>query len=188
MKILISYFTQTGNTEKVARAIYDEVSSQEHEAHLKRIKEIAVDSLNDYDLIFIGSTCHSADLANPVKQILQEVAESPKFKLAGFATHATHTPEGGKREQELYKRWASKCIVSFNKASQEKQIDFLGYFNCQGAPSAPIEAFIHNEIIIDEDEWKEYIAEVRKHPDTEDLQQAKEFARQVLAKCKEEKL
>jgi hypothetical protein len=67
--------------------------------------------------------------------------------------------------------------------SEAKGIVFLGYFHCQGAPSPPIEAFIHNTIITNEDEWALYIAQVRKHPDDRDLQQAREFARQVLESC-----
>ena len=73
--------------------------------------------------------------------------------------------------------------MSFRQASQEKRIDFLGYFGCQGAPSPPIEQFIHNTIVTDEDEWKTYIEEARKHPNEEDVQKAREFARQVLLCC-----
>ena len=183
MNILIAYFSQTGNTAKVARAIYEEVLSQGHKVHLKKIAEITSNSLNAYDLVFLGSACHDADLARPAKQILEGIPQTPVFKLAGFATHATYTPEGGERERELYERWASKCDLSFHQVSQEKQVEFLGYFHCQGAPSPPIEAFIHSTIVTDEDEWETYIEEVRKHPDEEDLQKAGEFARQVLAKC-----
>jgi hypothetical protein len=103
--------------------------------------------------------------------------------LAGFATHATYTPEGGKREQKVYEEWAGRCIVSFDRVSQEKGIDFLGYFHCQGAPSPPIEEFIRNTIVTDETEWKMYVEQVRKHPNEEDLQKARKFVLQVLAKC-----
>ncbi len=62
-------------------------------------------------------------------------------------------------------------------------IDFLGYFCCQGAPSPPIEQFIHNTIVTDEDEWEDYIEEVRKHPDNEGLRKARQFALGILVKC-----
>ncbi len=183
MIILIAYFSQTGNTAKVAQAIYKEASSQEHEVHLKKIAEITPNSLDAYDLVFLGSACHDTDLVKPVKRILEGIASSPPFKLAGFATHATYTPEGGKREREVYEEWAGRCVVSFNRASQEKEMGFLGYFHCQGAPSPPIEEFIHNTIVTDEDEWETYIEQVRKHPTEKDLQKAREFAQQILAKC-----
>lgn len=182
MKILVAFYSETGNTEKIARAIYEEVSKG-HEAHLKKIKEITVESLNDYDLVFLGSACHSTDLATPVKRILDALPKSPKFKLAGFFTHATLSPEDrfrGAREQ--FDRWASRCIVSFEKVSKEKQIDFKGYYHCKGVPSPPIKEFIKNEILVSADEWEEYIKEIKKHPSPEDLQNAKKFVQEVLSK------
>ena len=183
MRILITYYSQTGNTAKVARAICEAVSSRGHEVTLREIGEVTAGSLSDYDLVYLGSTCHDTDLARPVKRLLEDVGESSPFKLAGFCTHATQMPEDGERERELYERWAGNCIRTFHRVSEGKQIAFLGYFHCQGAPSPPIEAFIHNTIVTDDGEWEAYIAGVRAHPDKEDLQKAQEFARQVLAKC-----
>jgi flavodoxin len=183
MKVLIAYYSQTGNTAQVARAIHEQVVSAGHKAHLKEIGEVTSGSLGDYDLVFLGSACHSTDLAAPVKAMLREVSPSPPFKLAGFVTHATLMPDGDDGDREQYERWASKCIVSFEKACQEAQIEFLGYFHCLGAPSPPIEVFIHNTIVTDADEWAAYIEQLRKHPDDEDLHRAKAFARQILAKC-----
>lgn len=185
MRILVAYFSQTGNTEKVARAIFEEVLSGGHDARLKRINEITAEDLNAYDLVFLGSACHDADLARPAKRVLEAIDRSPAFKLAGFVTHATYMPEGGEEQRKLHEEWASRCVVSFNQASEEKRIDFLGYFGCQGAPSPPIEEFIRRTVVTDEDEWKEYIREVRKHPNEEDLQNAREFAQQVLSRCAE---
>lgn len=180
MKVLIAYYSETGNTEKIAKAIFDE-TSREHEAHLKKVKDVAADTLNDYDLVFLGSACHSADLAIPVKRILNELPKSPKFKLAGFFTHSTRTPESGESARVLFDKWASRCIVSFEKISKEKHIDFRGYFNCQGVPSPPIQEFIHREIVKSESDLQAYLEEVKKHPSSEDLRRAKEYARKVLS-------
>ena len=180
MKVLIAYYSETGNTAQVAEAIADEMVSQGHEVRLREVGAITADSLTAYDLVFLGSACHDADLARPVKQILEQIPTSPAFKLAGFATHASHTPEGGERQREMHERWASGCQRSFRQASQEKGISFLGYFGCQGAPSPPIEQFIHSTIVTDEEEWAAYVHEVRKHPDEDDLRKAKEFAQEVM--------
>ncbi len=180
MKVLIAYHSVTGNTEKIAKAIFEEASI-ENEAYLKKIEDVTVDSLNDFDLIFLGSACHSSDLAAPVKEMLNLLPNSPRFKLAGFFTHSTYTSESGRSGSALFSEWASKCIVSFEGAAKEKHVDFAGYFNCQGAPSAPIQEFIRSQIIKSDSDWKAYIIEAEKHPDSRDLQKAKEFARKVFS-------
>ena len=180
MRILIVYFTQTRNTEMVAKGIYEVLVTQGHEVHLKETEGINPDILENYNLIFMGSACHDADLAQPVKQLLEGIPHSPPYKMAGFVTHSTFTGEGGKRERELYDQWAGKCIKSFNQVSREKNLDFLGYFHCQGSPTPEIADFIHRVILTDEDEWNQYKDELDKHPDEEDIQRAKEFAKKVL--------
>jgi flavodoxin len=180
MKVLITYFSQTGNTAQVARAIQAEVSSREHAVEVREIGEVTAKDLNDYGLVYLGSACHDTDLARPVVRLLESVGDSPAFKLAGFCTHATYMPEGGERARELYETWAGNCVRTLRQVSEDKQIAFLGYFHCLGAPSLPIEAFIHNTIVTDEREWATYIASVRDHPDQVDLERARAFAGQVL--------
>ena len=179
MKVLIAFYGETGNTEKIAKAIYQE-ASRDHEAHLRRVEEVTEETLNRYDLVFLGSPCHSTDLAPPVKRILDAFPDSPNFKLAGFFTHGC--PNVG----EAFDRWASKCVSSFAKASKEKQIDFVGYYHCQGSMAPPVEdamgRYFAEKGEITADDWNEYIEELRKHPNHEDLQKAKEFARDVLSK------
>ena len=187
MKILVVYYSETGNTAKIAEAICEGLMAKGHEADLMEIAdaarpdEIAPDTLSAYDLVFLGSACHDADLARPVKGFLERIPDSPTFKLAGFVTHASYTPEGGDRERQAHEIWVSRCALSLRQASQEKGIEFLGYFGCQGAPSPPIEQFIRSTIVTEEAEWQEYIHEVRKHPDEDDLRKAREFAQEVLA-------
>ena len=183
MRILVACFSQTGNTDKVARAICEAVSSQGHEVDVCRVGEITGECLDDYALVYLGSACHDSDLAKPAKRLLEDIGVAPPFKLAGFVTHATQMPEGGEREKELYERWAGNCIRTYEQVCKEKQVSFGGYFHCQGAPSAPIEAFIHKEIITEADEWDTYIEEVRPHPDKQDLEEAKGFALRVLDEC-----
>jgi flavodoxin len=180
VNILIAYFSQSGNTEMIAKAIYEAVISQGYEAHLKHIGEISTNEFNDYDLIFLGSACHDADLSQPVKRFLDEMSQLPSFRLAGFVTHAAETPERGTEQRTMYEKWVGRCIQSFERVCQEKGITWCGYFSCQGAPSPAIEKFIHTEILTDDDEWEQYIASARKHPSEADLNKAKEFSRRVL--------
>jgi flavodoxin len=189
MRILVAYYSETGNTAKIADAIRESLAAKGHEADLMEVPdardpgEPSADALNANDLVFLGSTCHDADLARPVKQILERLSPSPAFKLAGFVTHASYTPEGGEAEPKAHETWASRCALSFRQTSKENGIEFLGYFGCMGAPSSPIERFIRSTIVTDEDQCEAYIREVRGHPNEDDLPKVKEFAHEILAKC-----
>jgi len=181
MKILVAHFSLTGNTSQVAQAIYKAVVSREHEVTLSEVAEVTAERMNDYDLVYLGSSCHDTDVAKPVKHLLEDIEDAPPFRLAGFVTHATQLPEDG--EKEMYEQWAGNCIRTFQRASKEKHITFLGYFHCKGRPSAPIAQFIHNTIITADDKWTEYITEVQGHPDSQDLSDARAFANRTLSNC-----
>lgn len=182
MRVLVTYFSVSGNTELIAKGMFDALKGLVSEVKLYPIKTLNPGDVADYSLVFIGSACHGADLAKPVKEFLNGIPPSTPIKIAGFATHATNLSQGGKRNEELYERWAGRCEGSFIQACQEKGIEFLGYYHCQGKPSPEIAEFIHQEIVTEEEEWQEYIAEVNKHPDERDIQNAKVFAKGVLGK------
>jgi flavodoxin len=46
LKILVTYFNLSGNTEKIAKAIYNEVS-KEHQADIKKIGQVNADTLQN---------------------------------------------------------------------------------------------------------------------------------------------
>ena len=182
VRVLVVYYTQTKNTELVAKGIYEEVMSLDHDVELMKLNSIEPGFLDGFDLVFIGSACHDADLAKPVLRFLEELSPSPSFKMAGFVTHSAYKAEWGKRREELYERWAGKCEPSFIGPCNDKNIDFLGYFHCLGAPIPEVADFIRREIIHDEDEWIEYINEVQSHPNAADIQDAKDFAAKMVNK------
>lgn len=175
----------SGNTKKIADAMRDQLTSEGHQVVEKDPVELSPSALQDYDLIFLGSACHDADLAEPVIQLLEKIDHVPNSKLAGFVTHATTMPDETVRNQQLYTRWAGKCIETFERFSAEKGFNLLGFFHCQGAPIPPIAEFIHNEIIPEEQEWEEYFHEVEQHPNKEDLENASTFARDIIRKVEE---
>ena len=181
MKSLIAYFTQTNNTKKIAEAIF-EVLSAHDETNISTVSKVDIDSLDEYDLLFVGAPCHDSDLATPVKGFLEKLPDSPKFKLAGFFTHSTSMPDDTERNRELYDQWAGRCIPTFENACKNKKIEFMGYFHCRGKPNPGIEGFIRQAIITDDDEWKEFLPELRKHPDPNDIENAKKFTREIIDK------
>ncbi len=86
MNVLVTYFSQSGNTEKIAKAIYEE-AAQANKAELKKLEDITPDDVAGYDFIFIGSPLHSGSLAAPVKECLGLIQASSGQKIAGFITH-----------------------------------------------------------------------------------------------------
>jgi len=182
MRILIAYYSQTGNTKTIAQAIHSEVQSLDHEATLKELRSVKPKDLASYEVIFLGSPCHSSDLAKPVKKLLERMEPSPGAKLAGFVTHSTYTPDGGETQRKLYEQWAGKCAGSFEQACAANGLEWSGYFSCQGAPSKLIELFIRRAAIKDPNEWTGYIAETRKHPNADDEAKARAFAREVVGR------
>ena len=102
LKILISYFSDTGNTAKVALAILDQGLSERHEVHHIEIRKSSPEKLKAYDLIFMGAPCHDADLAGPIKQLLEQIPNSSTFKLAGCVTHESYSPDEVEREREVF--------------------------------------------------------------------------------------
>ena len=181
MKILIAYYSETGNTAQVGQAMYAALSA-DHDVGLMPVAEVVVDRLGEFELVFLGAAVHDSDLAKPLKHLLDALPMNPRFKLAGFSTHAVYVPDGSTYKDELYARWAGKCLPSFEATCQEKDIPFYGYFSCQGVASKSIEGFIHREIITSDEEWKVYLPELRKHPTSDDLQNAKDFARRIIDK------
>ena len=183
MNVLIGYFSETGNTKKIAEAMGEEATTGGHAVQILPLGEISATQLSEAELVFLGSTCHSSDIAAPVRNLLDSLPVDATFKLAGFVTHATTLPEGGDWKKSMYEQWAGRCQTTFETISKEKGIDFLGYFHCEGAPSLPIEAFIRSTIITDDAQWAEYIEEVKKHPTTNDITAAKSFVRGILTKA-----
>ena len=181
MNVLIVYFSQTGNTKQIAESIHEEISKHA-EADIASVRRVEPGTLNQYDLLFIGAPCHSSDLAPPVKGFLERLPMSPSFKLAGFFTHSTYMPDHGGQGRNLYDKWAGRCHLTFEEVSREKNVEFLGYFNCMGKASPDIEDFIKREIITDEVEWEKYLPELRSHPDANDIKKAKNFALEILGK------
>ncbi len=180
MKALVVYYSQTGNTEKIANAIYEEISNK-HETILEKIEKISPESLNDYDLVVVGAPCIDSDLAVPLKKFLNDLPNSPTFKLAGFYTHATFMTDGD-GQGGLFSKWAGKCLMTFEQTCKSKQIPFIGDFHCMGRANPGIEQFIHQEIITDEKEWETYLPDLRTRPNEKDIENARQFAQDIISK------
>ncbi|MHA1122549.1 MAG: flavodoxin family protein [Candidatus Heimdallarchaeota archaeon] len=179
MKTLVLYYSLSGRTKTVAEAIYV-VAEKKSDAELSELKDFTGDQLDNYDLVFVGSPCHDADIAKPIKQLLENIPEKPQFKLACFVTHSCSPPEQSDYMAGLFETWVGKCTKTLDEVTSSKGINYVGYFRCMGAPSPAIENFIHTSIVTDEKEFQEYVVEARKHPDKLDVKNAQEFAEKII--------
>ncbi len=81
-KVLVAYYSKTGHTEKMADAIEEAIKQEGIEVTKKRIEDIKVDELLNFDGIVIGSPTYYGIMAWPIKKLIDE---SVKFhgKLSG---------------------------------------------------------------------------------------------------------
>ena len=86
-KALVAYYTQTGNTLKIAESIYEALPGEKEINSLAEIK-----SLDGYDLVYIGFPIHNHNIPKKVQDFLKKVQkgqeDSPFFhsrRPHGFA-------------------------------------------------------------------------------------------------------
>ena len=113
MKSLVVYYSETGNTEKVARAIAKGLNSE-----LKRIDEATMDDIRDSDLICIGTPVHGSAPAEKVKKFLDEFPIMFEKKGAAFCT--------------LHLFGAKRTFKIIKEKFKNKGISFIDGFSCRG--------------------------------------------------------
>lgn len=73
-KILVGYYSKTGTTEEMAELIVEGMEESDHEmdVDLKRVENVEMDSLPDYDGIVLGSPTYYGQPASQVKNFIDE--------------------------------------------------------------------------------------------------------------------
>src|SRR5512136_2425153 len=71
-KILICYYSRSGNTKKMAYLIQKGVMDEGVEVETKNVKEVKADDLKLYDGIIIGSPTYYGGPAAPIKDLLDK--------------------------------------------------------------------------------------------------------------------
>ncbi len=158
-KILIAYFSLTGNTKKIAEAIHDTV---EGDKTIKTVDDLQ--EVDEYTLLFIGFPVHSHSVPFKVENLLNRIPAGKKIAL--FSTHGSITGSPLSREA------LEHAVVTASKAK------ILGTFSCRGKVSS--EAL---EILSKSPEhklWAEMAASAQTHPDEADLEDARAFARRIV--------
>ncbi|MBM3248898.1 MAG: flavodoxin family protein [Candidatus Omnitrophica bacterium] len=71
-QILVIYYTQTGNTEKMAKAICEGIEKEKVQFQLKKIQDTKPDDLLKADGILIGSPTYYGSMAFQIKELLDK--------------------------------------------------------------------------------------------------------------------
>lgn len=73
-KILISYYSKTGTTEKMAEKVAEGATNSdvETEVDLKYIEDVDIDSLLDYDAFVVGSPTYYGNAAAEIKEFIDK--------------------------------------------------------------------------------------------------------------------
>ena len=73
IRVLVSYYSESGNTEKLAKAIAQGAEEvPDVKVLLKRVDETSLDDLQSADAIVLGSPTYYGLLAAPLKKLLDE--------------------------------------------------------------------------------------------------------------------
>ncbi len=160
MKTLVTYFTQTGTTKRVADAIYGAIGGD------KEMMEFdEVESLDAYDLSFVGFPMHAGGAAQAAKDFLATQAQGKKVAL--FVLHASFDDGPGVAEA------IDKCREAASGT------EMVGLFHCQGELSEQIAEFMINSGRPELAEWGRRRDETMGFPDEGCLERARDFAHRI---------
>jgi len=170
MNALVTYYSQTGNTRAIAGPMYEELS-EHFSCKIHPLDECSISSLDEFDLILVGSPCHAGTLAAPVREFLSLLPEAPSFHLAGFITHASSVYQKSDYEN---------CITFLRSLCISKRISYHGCFECRGMLAAALHDYIKRKNNVSDAEWSRMVADMAGHPDNRDKEMARLFARTII--------
>ena len=171
MKVLVTYLSQSGNTEIIAKAIHEEAAVNNEVVH-KKLEEITPKEVAGYDFIFIGSPLHSGSITAPVKECLGALQETTGQKMAGFITH--FAPAYPEQDMDGF-------AEPLKEACKAKGIEYKGCFDCQGYLADAMHAPVQKMMNLTDEAWAGMVAQITGRPNDEDVANAKAYARAVLA-------
>jgi len=163
MKVLVTYYSESNNTEKLAKAIYEGINATE-----KDVVPISEADPKGYDVIFIGFPVHTHSVPGKMEKFIKTIPEGKK--LAFFATH------GSLRGGQL------AITAMYHALSLGVKQTILGTFGCRGNVNPDL-----IETLLQKPEHKAWAMETQSaagHPDDADLENGKIFADIMIAKAR----
>ena len=71
-KVLVCYYSRTGNTEEMAEKIAEVMKAERLDVDLAKVEDTKADELLDYDCLIFGSPTYYGAMAWPMKKLLDE--------------------------------------------------------------------------------------------------------------------
>ncbi len=156
MKTLIAFTSETGNTEKLAREIFNTIEGENTLLNINDVSET-----NDYDFIYVGFPIHSFGVPDIAKNFIDSLQTNQKVAL--FATHAVPT------ESPLNKKQIENCL------STAGHLDMQGIYTCVGELSEPVA----KQLLKSDDPQFQFFGKMRPqtigHPNAKDLEELRSF-------------
>jgi len=163
MKVLVTYYSETGNTEKLAKAVHQGIEKAEKEIlPIEDVKDAA-----PYDLVFCGFPVHASSVPVKVQPFLKDIPKGKKLAL--FATH------GSLRKGQL-------AVAAFDYAvSLASNAKVIGTFGCRGkVKSSLLEQLMKKP---EHRAWAEQAQGAASNPDEADLEAGRNFAKEMMKKA-----
>ena len=101
-KILVTYYSRSGNTKKMAELVEEGIRSEKVDVTLKEILKVTVDELASYDGIIIGSPTYYGSMAAEIKKLIDDSVKLHgrlKGKVGGAFSSAANI--GGGNESTI---------------------------------------------------------------------------------------
>jgi len=165
MKILITYFSNTGNTEKIAKSMKDGL--MDYDVDLIPAKDVDPSTFSSYDIAFLGSGVYASRIDKSILTMIKKAVPKLPAKFVYFCTHASL-----KLYQEPFKR-----ITSIIK---KHNCEIIGEFDCVGENlGIPLDTQLAMLEKLPEDQRekaKKDREKIKGLPNEIDLENAKNFA------------
>lgn len=163
MKVLVTYMSNTGNTKKVAEAIYEGIEVE------KEIKPIDhVESIEDYDISFLGFPIKQCGPDKKTSRLLAKHCVNGR-KVVLFITHAA--PEDSPDLPAMLDKFMEAAAGA----------DIIDMFDCQGELSKTVKRIMSIMPNADLRRWAREDCS-KGQPDQTRINRARAFSRDVMKK------
>jgi len=150
MKVLIIFFSQTGNTLKIAECIRDGIMDANGQCDMMTLKDAGTKSLSNYDLIGIGAPVFWYKEPSNVRDFIERLPDLNGQHWFVFCTHGNII---------------GNFFPSIAEKLQARGVTIIGFHNTYANITVP---------------FYPRPSYTSGHPDIVDFEQAKDFGREII--------